>query len=106
MVPQGMGFERSRPPPIRKVNRPGGRRPSETGWARQRCGSGPPLSTTESQPDGRAGTASKPDGTERCEIRVLGSPPNSVSSGPLAKFAATADVPAPQSFLMQVDPGS
>jgi hypothetical protein len=37
---------------------------------------------------------------------LLGSPPNSVSFSPPAKFAATADVPAPQSFLMQVDPGS
>jgi hypothetical protein len=43
---------------IWKVNRPGGRRPLEAGWARERCGSRPSLSSSlESQPDRRAGTA-------------------------------------------------
>jgi hypothetical protein len=50
-----------------KVNRPGGRRPLEAGWARERCGSRPSLSSSsESQPDRRAGSASKPDGTGNC----------------------------------------
>jgi hypothetical protein len=70
---------RVHPPSASLESEPGrARRPLEAGWARRRCGSGPPLSSTESQPDRRAGAASKTDGTERCEIRVLGSPPNSV----------------------------
>ena len=52
-----MGFEFTRSPPFSgKANRPGGRRRLEAGWARQRCGSGPPLSANrEGQPGGLPG---------------------------------------------------
>ena len=63
-----------------KVNRPGGRRPLEAGWARERCGSRPSLSSRLGESTGQArrhGFETRWHG-QPCEIRVLGSPPISV----------------------------
>jgi hypothetical protein len=66
-----------------KVNRPGGRRPLEAGWARERCGSRPSLSSRLGESTGQArrhGFETRWHG-QLCEIRVLGSPPISVDHG-------------------------
>src|SRR5579862_2749033 len=81
MVPQGMGFECARSPPFLWESEPDRvRHRLEAGWNREVCGSRPPLSAAEGQPDRRAGTASKTDCTERCGDHVLGPPP-SLSQG-------------------------